>query len=167
MKKNLPLLVLILGLAAIAATLVPARNQTDFDLVGFGRLPVLVNGRIKPFDTVARTSLLVLQGRQRVTLPNGTVISPVEWLLDVTTRPEIADAYQTIEIVHPDLLTLFGVAPASPPPASRGHRACGSRAGRRSPTSIPRRSSSAGAPSRSASCSSGSTATPSAASPPA
>ena len=112
MKKYLPLLVLVLGLAAIAATLVPARNQTEFDLVGFGRLPVLVNGRIKPFDTVARTSLLVLQGRQRVTLPNGTAISPVEWLLDVTTRPEIADAYQTIEIVHPDLLTLFGVTPA-------------------------------------------------------
>jgi len=27
-------------------------------------------------------------------------------------RPDLADAYQTIEIVHPDLLTLFGVTPA-------------------------------------------------------
>jgi len=112
MKRWLPLSVLLLAVITVAYTLRPSRNQTEFDLVGFGRLPVLVNGRIKPFDTVARTSLLVLQGRQRVTLPNGTAISPVEWLLDVTTRPELADAYQTIEIVHPDLLTLFGVTPA-------------------------------------------------------
>jgi ABC-type transport system involved in cytochrome c biogenesis permease subunit len=112
MKRWLPLSVLLLAVITVAYTLRPSRNQTEFDLVGFGRLPVLVNGRIKPFDTVARTSLLVLQGRQRVTLPNGTAISPVEWLLDVTTRPEIADAYQTIEIVHPELLTLFGITPA-------------------------------------------------------
>jgi ABC-type transport system involved in cytochrome c biogenesis permease subunit len=112
MKRWLPLSVLLLAVITVAYTLRPSRNQSDFDLVGFGRLPVLVNGRIKPFDTVARTSLLVLQGRQRVTLPNGTAISPVEWLLDVTTRPELADAYQTLEIVHPDLLTLFGVTPA-------------------------------------------------------
>ena len=44
MKKYLPLLVLGFGLAMIAATLVPPRNQTEFDLVGFGRLPVLVVG---------------------------------------------------------------------------------------------------------------------------
>ena len=112
MKRWLPLSILLLAVITVAYTLRPSRNQTEFDLVGFGRLPVLVNGRIKPFDTVARTSLLVLQGRQRVTLPNGTAISPVEWLRDVTTRPETADAYQTIEIVHPDLLTLFGVTPA-------------------------------------------------------
>jgi ABC-type transport system involved in cytochrome c biogenesis permease subunit len=112
MKRWLPFSVLLLAVITVAYTLRPSRNQTEFDLVGFGRLPVLVNGRIKPFDTVARTSLLVLQGRQRVTLPNGTAISPVEWLLDVTTRPETADAYQTIEIVHPDLLTLFGVTTA-------------------------------------------------------
>jgi ABC-type transport system involved in cytochrome c biogenesis permease subunit len=112
MKRWLPLSVLLFAVIAVASTLVPSRNQTDFDLVGFGRLPVLVNGRIKPFDTIARSSLLVLQGRQRVTLPNGAAITPVEWLLDVTTRPDIADAYQTIEIVHPDLLTLFGVTPA-------------------------------------------------------
>jgi cytochrome c-type biogenesis protein CcsB len=112
MKRWLPLSVLLLAVIGVASTLRPARNQTEFDLVGFGRLPVVANGRIKPFDTMARTALLVLQGRQRVTLPNGTEISPVEWLLDVTTRPEIADAYQTIEIVHPDLLTLFAVTPA-------------------------------------------------------
>ena len=30
------------------------------------RLPVLLNGRVKPMDTVARTTLLMLQGQQRV-----------------------------------------------------------------------------------------------------
>ena len=33
-------------------------------LADFGRLPTLVNGRVKPLDTVARTTLLVLQGLQ-------------------------------------------------------------------------------------------------------
>ena len=112
MKRWLPLSILLLAVIAVASTLVPPHNQSEYDLAGFGRLPVLVNGRIKPFDTVARTSLLVLQGRQRATLPNGTTISPVEWLLDVLIRPDLADAYQTIEIVHPDLLTLFGITPA-------------------------------------------------------
>ncbi len=30
----------------------------------FGRLPVLLNGRIKPLDTVARNSLLIIHGKQ-------------------------------------------------------------------------------------------------------
>ena len=41
--------------------------------IGFGRLPVLANGRIKPMDTVARTSLLLqLAGKQKIR-PDGQV----------------------------------------------------------------------------------------------
>ena len=69
MKRFLPLIVLLLGAAYLASTLRPEKNPTDFDLAAFGRVPVLVNGRIKPLDTVARTSLLTLQGRQRVSTP--------------------------------------------------------------------------------------------------
>lgn len=111
MRKILPLLVVGLFAAYAARTLLPPKNPAAFDLVGFGKLPVLANGRIKPLDTVARSSLLQLQGRQRVSNPlqsGPLVANPMEWLLDVTFRPEKADTYPTFAIDNPDLLTLIG-----------------------------------------------------------
>jgi len=116
MKRLLPLLALLLAVGYVASSLRPAPAvTTDFDLAGFGRLPVLVNGRIKPLDTVARTSLLVLQGRQRVsdpTNPEPFVASPTEWLLQVMFEPAKADTYPTFRISSadaPDLLALMGI----------------------------------------------------------
>ncbi len=109
MKRYLPFLVLLLGAVWLASTLLERAPKSDFDVNGFGRLPVLVNGRIKPMDTVARSSLLQLQGRQRVTTAAGDTLSPTEWLLDVYFLSEQAAAYRTFEIVHPDLLTLFNL----------------------------------------------------------
>ena len=37
----------------------------------FGRLPVLLNGRIKPLDTVARNSLLIIHGKQTLQRRTG------------------------------------------------------------------------------------------------
>jgi hypothetical protein len=108
MKRILPFLVLILAIGYLASSLFSRRQTTEFDLEGFGKLPVLVNGRLKPIDTVARTSLLMFQGRQAVKNPAGApLVSPVAWLLDVLFRPELADHYQHFEIVHPDVLALF------------------------------------------------------------
>ncbi|MFZ5495859.1 MAG: cytochrome c biogenesis protein [Verrucomicrobiota bacterium] len=112
MKKFLPLLVLLLGAAYLASTLRPEKNPTQFDLAGFGRVPVLVNGRIKPLDTVARTSLLTLQGRQRVSTPEVSqpfVHSPVEWLATVFFDAARADTFPTIKIDSPEVLSLLGL----------------------------------------------------------
>jgi len=108
MKKSLPFLILLLGVVYLGSTLAPPANQTEFDLRGFARLPVLVDGRIKPLDTVARTSLLVLQGRQRFVAPNGVSLQPVEWLLDVFFNPAVADDYQHFLIENPEVLAIFG-----------------------------------------------------------
>ena len=113
MKRLLPLLVLGLALAATIVTLLPPRNSGAFDVIGFSRLPVVVNGRVKPFDTVARTSLLVMQGRQRVSDPaisKPFVDSPAEWLADVLFAPDKADKYPTFRIDSPDLRTLMGIS---------------------------------------------------------
>jgi len=110
MKRLLPLLVLLLAAVYVGSTLVPPRPATAFDTAGFGRLPVVLNGRVKPLDTVARTTLLVLQGRQRVVTPDGRTLEPAAWLLDVCFAPDRADAYQHFEIVQPDLLALFHLA---------------------------------------------------------
>jgi ABC-type transport system involved in cytochrome c biogenesis permease subunit len=104
-----PLVVLGVAAAAVIYTLIPPRERSEYNLNAFGDLPTLVNGRIKPLDTVARTSLLVLQGRQRVKTPDGRTLQPAEWLLDVIYRPEIANSYQHFEIVHPDVLALLNL----------------------------------------------------------
>ena len=112
MKKFLPIALLLLGVAILARSFVPERNKGEFDVVGFGRLPVVVNGRVKPLDTVARTALVILQSSQSAVAPDGTKMTPNEWLLDVLFRSQRADAYQHFEINHPDLLALIGVTPA-------------------------------------------------------
>ncbi len=109
MKRLIPLSVLALGVFYLVLALFPPAPKSEFDLAGFGRLPVLLNGRLKPMDTVARTTLLVLQGRQRVAVPGGRTLSPNEWLLDALFRPKEADSYQVFEVVHPDVLALFGL----------------------------------------------------------
>jgi ABC-type transport system involved in cytochrome c biogenesis permease subunit len=118
MKKYLPLLVLLFTAAWLVSGLRTPKNQTALDLQAFGRLPVLVNGRIKPLDTVARTSLLVLQGRQRVsdpTNPKPFVATPTEWLADLLFNPAKADTYPTFRLSatdSPELLTLMGLTEA-------------------------------------------------------
>ena len=111
MKKLLPLLALVIAVGFAAKSLRPAKNESAFDIVGFSKLPVLVNGRLKPLDTVARSSLLQLQARQRVSSPTVSeplVASPTEWLIEVMFRPENADTFPTFAIDHPDLLSLVG-----------------------------------------------------------
>jgi ABC-type transport system involved in cytochrome c biogenesis permease subunit len=112
MKKNLPGIVLALALAWVASTLIPRGNSGPFDLAGFGRLPVLADGRIKPLDTIARTALLVLQGRQRVVAPDGQELAPEAWLLDVFFEPETADTDAIIRIDDPDVLSIFNLTRA-------------------------------------------------------
>jgi ABC-type transport system involved in cytochrome c biogenesis permease subunit len=109
MKKAVFITLLLIGVALVGKAFIPARNKGEFDVIGFGRLPVVVNGRVKPLDTVARTSLLVLQSSQYIPRPDGTVLTPTEWLLDVVFASKRADGYQQFEINHPDVLALFSL----------------------------------------------------------
>ncbi|MGH7997820.1 MAG: cytochrome c biogenesis protein CcsA, partial [Opitutaceae bacterium] len=101
------------GIALIwtASTLAPARRAGAFDVAAFGRIPVLAEGRVKPIDTVARTSLLMFQGRQALAVRSRDV-SPEEWLLDVLYRPAVADAYPCFRIDNADLLSIFSLTAA-------------------------------------------------------
>ena len=115
MKKYLPLAALILGALYLAASLRLRAPESAFNLIDFGRIPVLVNGRVKPLDTVARTSLLVLQGRQRVsdpTIDEPLAPSPSAWLADMLFNPAKADTFPTFRISSsdsPELVTLMGL----------------------------------------------------------
>ncbi|MBC8040060.1 MAG: cytochrome c biogenesis protein CcsA [Opitutaceae bacterium] len=108
MKRIIPLIVLLLGALYLASPLFK-KSKSDFDLAAFGKIPVVANGRTKPLDSVARNTLLLLQGRQRVVTPDGTKLTPNQWLLDVFFRPELADTYQHFEVVHPGVLDVLNL----------------------------------------------------------
>ena len=46
----------------------PKAAEGVFDHHAFGKLPVLLGGRIKPMDSVARNSLLQIAGQQKIAL---------------------------------------------------------------------------------------------------
>ncbi|MDB6092815.1 MAG: cytochrome c assembly protein [Verrucomicrobia bacterium] len=117
MKRIISLLILLAGLLIVGRSFMPPRNPGEFDIVGFGKLPVLVNGRVKPIDTVARTSLLVLcnatyndaDQSHFILTPDKRELTPNEWLLDVLFNAAKADTYQVIVVDNPDLLTLLNL----------------------------------------------------------
>ena len=53
---------------AVKPVVSPPKVKEGYDYHAFGKLPVLLGGRIKPMDTVARTSLLQIAGQQRIAL---------------------------------------------------------------------------------------------------
>ncbi|MEM8867933.1 MAG: cytochrome c biogenesis protein CcsA [Verrucomicrobiota bacterium] len=110
MKKWIPYTLLALAILLVARGLQPKVNQSEFDVESFAELPVQVGGRIKPLDSVARNILLILASRQKVIAPDGSTLSSIEWFMDLTMRPEVADTYKVFKIEFPDDLGLAGLA---------------------------------------------------------
>ncbi|HEX9049792.1 MAG TPA: cytochrome c biogenesis protein CcsA [Anaeromyxobacter sp.] len=107
-KKLVPWVACGLALAGAATMLVPASAVRGFDLDRFGRLPVLEGGRVKPIDSLARNSLLVIRGAQEFRFEDRTVQAD-EWLLDVMFRPDRADTEPVFQIDDPEVLGLLGL----------------------------------------------------------
>ena len=101
-----------LSIAACAAFVVSPMFQRSepvgFRLREFGRLPVLLDGRIKPLDTVARSSLLIIHGRQTVRAEDGRTISAIEWLSEVLMQPKTANQRKVFTVRNPEILSALG-----------------------------------------------------------
>jgi ABC-type transport system involved in cytochrome c biogenesis permease subunit len=109
MKRFFPWLVLILAAAWVVASWLPPKTSEDAgDLVTLGKIPVLVGGRVKPLDTVARNSLLIIHGKESLRLPNGKQLRAMQWLADVLFKPALADEYPVFVIQNSEVLGLFG-----------------------------------------------------------
>src|SRR5262245_11850011 len=99
------------------------RREPEFHLRSFGALPVLLNGRVQPFDSVGRNALLQIRSTGDVPLELLTnrvgrveewpgwkfwhhpkKIKSTEWLLEVMTKPEQANQRPIFLIHHPELL---------------------------------------------------------------
>ncbi len=116
MKRWLPLcLALITGVWAFSQWHVP-RGSTDRDLAisEFGRLPLVFNGRVQPFDSLARNSLIQIRGKQSANYEpwKGAFEKPklataMDWLLEVMSVPDLANTRKIFRIDHPELKGLF------------------------------------------------------------
>jgi ABC-type transport system involved in cytochrome c biogenesis permease subunit len=98
----------VAGLAVLwVATAVAPRSAPGFPTREFGRLPVLLNGRVQPLDSVARNALLQLRNKQTVLLHDRRSLPAVEWLMDTLMQPARADTLKAFRIDHPELLSLL------------------------------------------------------------
>jgi len=109
MKRFFPFLALLLAAAWVAASWLPPKiGSGEPDLVTSGKIPVLVGGRVKPLDTVARNSLLIIHGKETLLLANGDEITAMHWLADLLFKPAAADEYPVFVIQNAEVLGLFG-----------------------------------------------------------
>lgn len=96
------------------------KGRNAFHIEEFSRIPVLLEGRIQPLDSVARNALLMLRGKSHVIvtdkpqeelgfmeLSKAKKLSAIEWFLEATTRPEKADTHYIFRIDNLEVLSLL------------------------------------------------------------
>jgi ABC-type transport system involved in cytochrome c biogenesis permease subunit len=108
MTRLIPWLAWLLCAMYVIAGFFPAGRQASFDLDAFGRIPVSAEGRTKPLDSFARTSVMVMSGRQTVSTDHGQAPA-IEWMADALGRPDVAADRQVFRVDHPDVLALLGL----------------------------------------------------------
>ena len=109
MKKWIPL-ILVVVMAGWFLSGLHQPPETGFHTREFGKLPVLMNGRFQPFDSVARNSLLQIRTKQTVYETEGgkaQTLSAMEWLLEVMMKPESADDRKVFRIDNNEVLALL------------------------------------------------------------
>lgn len=85
-----------------------AKHVPDqYDLVA--NMPVCADGRVKPFDSFARNTLIVLSGRQTFDA-GGRRGSATEWMMELMSNPDLASTREVVRIDHPDVVSLLGFA---------------------------------------------------------
>lgn len=143
MKKHWPwILTGLIALWVLSSLRSQSDKEGDFQYREFGKLPVLLGGRLQPLESVARNNLLIIRGTTRVPLEGNAgdgswgaweeiadkgglterkwyqfskrpaKIKPVQWLLEIFGRPETADSRYIFRMHHPELLGEMGLADA-------------------------------------------------------
>ncbi len=111
-QRILPWLAVAVPAAWILGAAAPARDG-DYRLSEFARLPVVYQGRVKPLDTLARTSLMIVSKRQTFTDEGGRAQPAVRWLLDVMSgalgEKAPAEKHKVFRIENDQVLALLGL----------------------------------------------------------
>jgi hypothetical protein len=105
---------------AASAFPLPVGPGSAYDVSAFGRLPVLANGRVQPFDSVARTGLLQIRGPVSALIDGfkapqarPATIDPTEWLLEVLAKPDTADTRRIFPIKSHEVIGKLQLQAAS------------------------------------------------------
>jgi ABC-type transport system involved in cytochrome c biogenesis permease subunit len=108
---GLGLFLLVLA-AWLAKTFVPPRAAADgMNVYAFGQLPLVSEGRVKPFDTLARNSMRVIANRETFKDQAGKSQPATRWLLDVIANPARAEKHRVFRIVNREVAETLGLKP--------------------------------------------------------
>ncbi|MHC4996747.1 MAG: cytochrome c biogenesis protein, partial [Planctomycetota bacterium] len=114
-----PLLLVVLCLGGVLRNAAPPKDPIgQMRLQEFGDLPIVYQGRVKPFSTLARNAMvnlaegpnLMVEQKNRKTGELETVAKPpIEWLMAVMSQSPHAEHYRVFRIVNLDLLEKLGL----------------------------------------------------------
>lgn len=79
------------------------------DLRGFGELPAVFRGRVKPLDTIARNSLSLISRQESFIDHRGQRQPAIKWLLDLWGDTENFKLHKIYYIENPELLKELGL----------------------------------------------------------
>lgn len=102
----------VVGLAAVwvlTAMRTPQAADGQMQLYEAGKIPVMYQGRIKPFDTLARNSLRIISDYETFKDAEGKRQPAVKWLLDVIARPSEAVKHKVVRIQNLEVLDVLGL----------------------------------------------------------
>ncbi len=101
MKKIVPWIFVVV-FAAWTIVSLWQKPEAGFHTREFGKLPVLLNGRIQPMDSVARNTLLQIRTRQSAGQTSATA-----WLMETMMNPDAADKLDVFRIDNLELLNML------------------------------------------------------------
>ena len=109
-RNLVPLSVLLLPVVWILWAARPPSTSPDLpDIHAFGQLPVVFEGRVKPFDTLARNSLRVISGRNTYRDEHGKPQPAIRWLLDEISQSADSGEHKVFRIESLDVLAVLGL----------------------------------------------------------
>jgi ABC-type transport system involved in cytochrome c biogenesis permease subunit len=110
--KWLPLAIAVLAALYIGSKARPYTSRPgEMDIAAFAKLPLAYEGRVKPFDTLARNTMLILSGKQEYRDTDGKKQPAIRWLLDVISgRPEARES-RVFRITNLELLKILKLEP--------------------------------------------------------
>ena len=98
----------LLAVMSVAMHLSSKSYPDGWQLGRLGQLPVQEGGRIKPIDTIARTTLMMIGDKQTYKDTDGTRHEAIEWFAELILNPQQAAQRPVFRIDHPDLVGLLG-----------------------------------------------------------
>jgi len=118
-QRWMPTVMVVIFAGWVLGGLRPAPSKSPFDIADFGKLPVVMNGRVQPMDSVARNTLLLMRSKSTLAVePEGEMsdmakmfktkrVPAIDWLLGVMTHPDAAEKQKIFRVDHPEVKSLL------------------------------------------------------------